>query len=113
MVLHHLATLFVLLCAYRFGFARVGVAVIAMHDVSDLPIDSIRIAQALELQPLLYLSAAISVVSWASLRAYAFPRYIILSALVRSPCVISHGSKEGLPIGTYEWRDGPHAHSTK
>ena len=81
MMVHHAATLSVLLCAWRFGFARVGVAVVALHDASDIPIDLIRIAQAIEWEGLLYVGAASSVISWAALRAYAFPRYIISSAL--------------------------------
>ena len=81
MMVHHAATLSVLLCAWRFGFARVGVAVVSLHDASDIPIDLIRIAQAIEWEGLLYVGAATSVISWAVLRAYAFPRYIISSAI--------------------------------
>ena len=43
MVVHHMATLFIFLASHRNGFVRVGVAVVALHDVSDLPIDGIRI----------------------------------------------------------------------
>tara|TARA_B110001452_G_C15129216_1_gene393530 strand:+ start:164 stop:916 length:753 start_codon:yes stop_codon:yes gene_type:complete len=82
MMIHHAATLFVFLSAYRFGFVRVGAAVVALHDASDLPIDGIRIAQALEIEPLLYVSAASAVLSWAYMRAYCFPRYIISSAIM-------------------------------
>ena len=84
MVAHHVATLVVILAAFRFHFVRVGAAVLVLHDASDLPIDGIRISQALQIPWLLYVSAALSVASWAALRAWCFPRYIIHSAITRT-----------------------------
>lgn len=84
MSVHHLATLFLFLAAYRLGFVRVGAAVVALHDASDLPIDGIRIAQALEAPTLLYTSAVCAVTSWGYLRVYCFPRYIIGSILTQT-----------------------------
>ena len=81
MIVHHAVTLCVLLSAYRFGFVRVGAAVLILHDATDLPIDGIRIAQAIEWPKLLYISAISSIVSWSYFRAYCFPAYIISSAV--------------------------------
>lgn len=97
MVVHHAATLFVFLASHRNGFVRVGAAVVSLHDVSDLPIDGIRIGQALQLDPLLYLSALLSVVSWGYFRAWCFPRYIISSALLRTEHLYATYSAVGTP----------------
>ena len=82
MLAHHAATRAVTAAAYRFGMVRVGAAVTALHDLSDLPIDGLRIAQTLDAASLLYASAAAALVSWAYLRIYFFPRFIIISAFV-------------------------------
>ena len=84
MMVHHAATLAVLLFAWRFGFARVGAAVLAMHDASDVPIDVLRLGQALESDTLIYSGAAGAVLSWAYLRVYCFPRYVIASAVLQT-----------------------------
>jgi elongation of very long chain fatty acids protein 6 len=89
MLLHHVALLAVILTAHRFGFVRVGVAILVLHDASDLPIDGINIARALECEALLFVSVACSVLSWAVLRVYAFPRYIISSILFRTGSIWS------------------------
>ena len=81
MMVHHAAVLFVMCVAYRLGFARVGVAILALHDATDLPIDCLRIAQALHWESLQYVAAALALLSWSTLRGWCFPRYIIASAL--------------------------------
>lgn len=96
MLAHHSATLAVTVAAYRFGFVRVGAAVAALHDLSDLPIDGLRIAQTLDAASLLYASAAAALVSWAYLRLYVFPRLIITSAFVHTGDIVAlHGSIMG------------------
>ena len=47
----------------RMGFVRVGAAVVALHDATDLPIDSMSIARALQISALTYASAAAAVLS--------------------------------------------------
>ena len=84
MVLHHTATLFVITLAQRMGFVRVGAAIAMLHDATDLPIDFLRIGQALQAFPLVAGSAASAVISWAVLRGYAFPRLMIWSALTQT-----------------------------
>ena len=59
MMIHHIATLVVIVAAYRFGFVRVGAAVVALHDVTDVPIDGIRIGQMLQFDVLLFPSVAL------------------------------------------------------
>ena len=84
MVIHHAATLFVITVAQRLGFMRVGAAVAMLHDATDLPIDFLRLGQALQWLPMVTTSAVSAIVSWAALRGYAFPRMIIWSALTRT-----------------------------
>jgi len=47
MLIHHAATLLVMLAALRAGFVRVGAAVLFIHDATDLPIDATRLCQSL------------------------------------------------------------------
>ena len=84
MVIHHAATLFVITVAQRLGFVRVGAFVAMLHDATDLPIDFLRLGQALHAFPLVAASALSAIVSWAALRGYAFPRLMIWSALTRT-----------------------------
>ena len=84
MMVHHATTLFVITLAQRVGFIRVGAAVAILHDATDIPIDSLRIAQALESFPAVAASAISAIVSWGVLRGYAFPRLIIWSALTHT-----------------------------
>jgi len=71
-----------MLAAFRSGFARIGAAVLFLHDATDLPIDSTRLCQALQWRVGLYTSVVATLLSWASLRLYAFPRYVVGSALL-------------------------------
>jgi len=70
-----------MLAAFRYGFARVGAAILFLHDVTDLPIDAIRLCQALGWDRALYASVIATLLSWAALRLYVFPRYLVGSAL--------------------------------
>ena len=84
MAIHHATTLFILLFAHRMHFVRVGAAVVMLHDATDLPIDFLRLAQALDFFPAVAASAGGAIVTWATLRGYAFPRFIIWSALTQT-----------------------------
>ncbi|GMH56302.1 hypothetical protein TrRE_jg10918, partial [Triparma retinervis] len=104
MMIHHAATLFVLMAAWRFGFARVGVAVLVIHDASDIPIDAMRICQMVDAEVGLYASVAAVLTSWAALRIYAFPTYIILSALRESKDMWTIFGEGG--VGVPDWGIG-------
>jgi len=82
MLIHHAATLLVMLAALRAGFVRVGAAVLFIHDATDLPIDATRLCQSLGWTRSLYASVLATLASWAALRLYAFPRYVVASALL-------------------------------
>lgn len=84
MVTHHVSTLAVVTYSWRTGFMRVGALVALLHDVTDLPIDGIRLSQGLGLTGGLYISAATAVIAWAMLRLVAFPLYLMLPALTRT-----------------------------
>lgn len=70
-----------MMTAFRFGYARVGASVLFLHDVSDLPIDATRVCRALGWLRGLYFSVVATLTSWAALRLYAFPRYLVAGAL--------------------------------
>jgi ceramide synthetase len=69
-----------MVAAFRFGFARVGASILILHDASDIPVDATRLCRALGWLPGLYASVAATLVSWAALRLYAFPRYLVSGA---------------------------------
>ncbi len=81
MALHHLATVSVLLAAWRYGFARVGVFVLLLHDASDIPIDAMRISLHLGWKKCTYVSVALVIISWSVLRLYIFPTTVIYTAI--------------------------------
>ena len=48
MLVHHAATLFVVIAAWRLGFVRVGALVVLLFDATDVPIDGIRLGQLMQ-----------------------------------------------------------------
>ena len=51
MLVHHAATLFVVIAAWRLGFVRVGALVVLLFDATDVPIDGIRLGQLMQAPP--------------------------------------------------------------
>ncbi|KAG8460637.1 hypothetical protein KFE25_011412 [Diacronema lutheri] len=90
MLLHHAAA--ILLCAlcWRTHFVRVGVFVSLLHDVTDLPIDGIRLAQALGWDSALYVAVAAALLGWPAGRLVCYPLKVIYPAITDSQPIFDH-----------------------
>jgi hypothetical protein len=48
MALHHVATAALCLGSWAGGYAKVGSVVMMLHDISDVPLDGVRVSEPLE-----------------------------------------------------------------
>lgn len=84
MIMHHGSTIVLIVASWRLHFVRVGAAISLLHDVTDLPIDGIRLSQALGASLMLYASAASALLLWAVGRLVLFPICLMLPCLFSS-----------------------------
>mmetsp|Transcript_19453 Transcript_19453/g.27404 ORF Transcript_19453/g.27404 Transcript_19453/m.27404 type:complete len:200 (+) Transcript_19453:377-976(+) len=80
---HHVTTIAVVLVSYGFErYANFGLVVFMLHDISDIPLDALKLFNLLHLEgpPSMYLSEAAYVILmhiWSYCRLYIFPLYVI------------------------------------
>jgi len=79
---HHVTTIAVVLVSYGFGrYGNFGLVVFLLHDISDVPLDVMKLVNLLHLQgPPTYLAEASYVANmfiWLFSRVYLFPVYVI------------------------------------
>jgi ceramide synthetase len=87
MYIHHVVTIALLLGSFASGAVRVGLMVQFVHDVSDIPIDLLKMTNYLKLENKegFFLSEAVffgNLVSWIYLRLYIFPTRLIAGAAI-------------------------------
>jgi hypothetical protein len=84
MVLHHVATIFLIGFSYLTNFTRVGSLVLLTHDFSDLfgyAIKSVVDTSSAVLTLSIYAGLLLS---WGFMRLYVFPRYIITTTIAQT-----------------------------
>jgi ceramide synthetase len=86
MFAHHFVTLFLVLFSWNGGFHAIGMLVLLVHDISDVPLDILKSSNYLGLdeQSGLYITEiafVANMVSWAYARLYLFPFGIITRVL--------------------------------
>jgi hypothetical protein len=64
MVIHHVATAVLCIGSWFFGYLRVGSAVMLLHDVSDVPLDLVRVWGAVDQKELQIASMALTLLAW-------------------------------------------------
>jgi len=87
MYAHHLVTIGLVGLSYFANYQRIGVVVLFLHDISDIPLDLLKILnycnlegrRGLFLVELAYLSTCIS---WAACRLYLFPTKVIWQSAI-------------------------------
>lgn len=70
MFAHHTVTLLLLFLSWACNFHRIGVLVLAIHDIADVPLEGAKIAKYCNLQRLADLIFAIFTVIWIYSRCY-------------------------------------------
>lgn len=82
MYIHHILTLVLLLGSYVYGFNKIGAMVLFVHDISDIPVDLLKMFNYLGLDAsvgafLVEISFGTHMFVWPTFRGYFFPFKII------------------------------------
>lgn len=103
MVIHHLATILLIVGSYMTSFTRIGASILLLHDYSDILLESAKIFN--------YISKAkggkwactvcdtlfaLFAISFAITRLIFYPRYLVYSLLYEAPAIL--GTWPGYPL---------------
>ena len=83
---HHFITLYAIGGSYLYGFPRYGLVILFVHDISDIPIDLLKITNYLKLEGgksffAVELSFLSCLVSWGYFRLWYYPTQILYNGL--------------------------------
>ncbi|KAF1335482.1 Longevity-assurance protein, partial [Globisporangium splendens] len=89
MMSHHVVTIALVTWSYVVGFLPVGVIVLLLHDLSDVPLDMLKMANYLKLEGLrgLFVSELMFVVllvDWSYFRIYLYPTKLLYTAMIEN-----------------------------
>ncbi|CAI7865174.1 unnamed protein product [Closterium sp. NIES-53] len=77
---HHVACVVLVITAYIFRFGRVCSLMVAIHDASDIFLELAKLSKYIEFETSATINFLIFAASWAWLRLWWYPRYIIYSS---------------------------------
>ena len=77
MFVHHIVTILLIVLSWACNFHRIGVVVMAIHDVSDVPMEGAKLAKYCKKQRLADLLFAIFTLTWIYTRCYLLPSRVI------------------------------------
>lgn len=89
MLIHHLATLILLLLSYCDNFYRIGSLVLLLHDCCDVFLQMTKMAKYLKYQRLCNALFVIFSMMWLITRLIIFPIKIVKSCLFDAPILLS------------------------
>jgi hypothetical protein len=104
MHLHHIATALLCLTSYFSGYVKIGSIIMFLHDVSDLPLDFLRLFTTLHMNPFVIVAFITTLLTWAYWRLFYFPFYVLRSVAFESKSRFDQG--ECRP-GFCTWSDVP------
>jgi ceramide synthetase len=86
MMSHHIVTIALVTWSYAVGFLPVGVIVLLLHDVSDVPLDLLKMANYLKLEGVkgLFVTETLYVIvlgTWIYMRIYLYPSKLLYTTL--------------------------------
>ncbi|KAK9865454.1 hypothetical protein WJX84_003860 [Apatococcus fuscideae] len=90
MMIHHLATVSLIVGSYYLNYLRVGSVIMLLHDASDILMELAKMMQYLKAETASVVTFAAFMISWVVLRLGILPFIIIPSAWWESPKVIGH-----------------------
>lgn len=77
MFVHHVVTILLLVLSWACNFHRLGVLVLAIHDIADVPLEGAKLAKYCKKQRLADLLFAIFTLTWIYTRCYLLPTRVI------------------------------------
>ncbi|DAZ93284.1 TPA: LOW QUALITY PROTEIN: hypothetical protein N0F65_001123 [Lagenidium giganteum] len=93
MLLHHVATIFLIGASYLSNYISIGVLIVFTHDIGDVTGYAIKAVIDCDITPLTVGMYALLLVSWAYSRLYVFPVYLIGGSLYELPLIYPAMSK--------------------
>lgn len=77
MFIHHIVTIVLIVLSWACNFHRIGVLVMVIHDVADIPLEGAKLAKYCQYQRLADLIFAIFTLTWIYSRCYLLPTRVI------------------------------------
>lgn len=89
MMTHHVVTIALVTWSYALGYFPVGVIVLLLHDMTDIPLDMLKMANYLKVEgvPGLFTSEILfitTIVLWFYYRIYVYPTKLLYTTLVEA-----------------------------
>ncbi|CAH0517013.1 unnamed protein product [Peronospora belbahrii] len=89
MMTHHVVTIALVTWSYVVGFLPVGVIVLLLHDMTDVPLDMLKMANYLKMEgvPGLFTSEILfvtTIVLWFYYRVYQYPTKLLYATIVET-----------------------------
>ncbi|RMX62251.1 hypothetical protein DD238_000833 [Peronospora effusa] len=89
MMTHHVVTIALVTWSYAVGFLPVGVIVLLLHDMTDIPLDMLKMANYLKMEgvPGLFASEilfVVTIVLWFYYRIYQYPIKLLYATIVEN-----------------------------
>ncbi|MBA0578392.1 hypothetical protein Gorai_020675, partial [Gossypium raimondii] len=78
-MVHHIATIILIVLSYVCRFARVGIVTLALHEGSDVFLETAKMSKYSGLEWLASVAFVLFALSWTILRVLLFPFWIIRS----------------------------------
>lgn len=92
MNVHHISTALLCIASYYSGYLRIGSIIMVLHDLSDVPLDVLRICIALDFKNCLIVSFICTLLGWIYWRLWYFPFSVIYSVAFESKSLWSLSS---------------------
>ena len=104
MTFHHVSAGLLCLFSFLMGYENIGTLVIFLHDISDVPLACLRLAKAVHLKLLAYISYAMTIFAWLYWRLWYFSYYVIFSVAVHSKSLVY---VTDCKVGSCTWSESP------
>jgi len=88
LLLHHIATIFLIHFSYQIGFFRIGLLIVVCHDVNDVFFEIGKCFVYLQKEKVTNILFVFLLISWAVTRLGIFPFMLIYSTLFESQNII-------------------------
>jgi TLC domain len=88
MLVHHIVTAVLCVSSYMFNYTNIGAIILFLHDISDIPLDCLRLFKILKFNVAMSVSYVFTLLFWFVWRIYYFAFYVLRSVAVESKSLI-------------------------
>ncbi len=89
MLVHHVVTALLCISSAFYGYAKIGSLIMFLHDISDIPLDLVRLFGQFNMKSAQLMSFGATLLSWAYWRLWWFPTEVLYSIAVESRSLIT------------------------